>query len=237
MRASKTGFPSRVAGLEVNPKVIVLNGWAASPHAWDLCTFPREAVFSYTSQLAGEVDRFIDAAPVDERFTLVGWSMGGASALRLACRQPERIAKLVLIAATPRMMEDKANGWRGLSLRRLEALHQSIRLTRGAGFFGLPSGKPNPFMVDCEENLMRGIEFLRSTDLRAELEKIFAPAECPWRFPVHIFHSERDGVVRPENASYLKRIFPQARLVMVPGTEHALPVFIPELIDEVVRTS
>ena len=36
------------------------------------------------------------------------------------------------------------------------------------------------------------------------------------------------------NADYLKKIFPQASVHLVPGTEHALPIFIPELIDEAV---
>ena len=51
---------------------------------------------------------------------------------------------------------------------------------------------------------------------------------------VHIFHSEHDGVVRAANADYLQKVFPQASVTIVPGTEHALPIFIPELIDEAV---
>ena len=48
--------------------------------------------------------------------------------------------------------------------------------------------------------------------------------------PVHIFQCERDGIVRPTNA-----VFPQAKVTMVPGNEHALPVTVPELIDEAVE--
>ena len=40
------------------------------------------------------------------RFVVIGWSMGGSSALRIACKYPDSIAGLVLVAATPRMMED-----------------------------------------------------------------------------------------------------------------------------------
>ena len=46
--------------------------------------------------------------------------------------------------------------------------------------------------------------------------------------------SEHDGIVRPENAAWLKTIFPQAAVTTVPGTEHALPIFIPEQIDDAV---
>ena len=43
-----------------------------------------------------------------------------------------------------------------------------------------------------------------------------------------------DGIVRAENAAYLKSIFPQASVTMVPGSEHALPIVIPEKIDAAV---
>ena len=53
--------------------------------------------------------------------------------------------------------------------------------------------------------------------------------------PVWIFQSERDGIVRPSNAEFLKRVFPQAKVTMVPGNEHVLPITVPELIDEAVE--
>ena len=221
---------------EDNVKVLVLNGWAASPCAWDLCTFRRDALFSYIDQLDGQPERFVGetlASSPEARFVLVGWSMGGSSALRLAVEFPERVASLVLVATTPRMMEDKPAGWRGMSARRLDALHRGLVLTHGEGFFGIPDGRPNPYQVDSEENLMRGLRYLMETDLRAELER--NAQKC--RFPVSIFQSEHDGIVRPENAAYLKGVFPQAVLTWVPGNEHALPISVPGLIDEAVKST
>lgn len=215
-------------------KTVVLNGWAASPTAWDLCRFRRDALFSYLDQLDGLPERFMEDAvlhgPVGSGVILVGWSMGGSCALRLACRYPEAVKGLVLVAATPRMMEEKPSGWRGLSPRRLDALHRGLQLTHGAGFFGLPPGKPNPYQVDSDDNLERGLKYLLETDLRASLEACAAS----FHFPVALFQSEHDGIVRPENIGYLKGIFPGAAVRLVPGTEHALPIFIPELIDEAV---
>ena len=215
-------------------QVLVLNGWAASPRAWDLCRFRRTALFSYLDQLDGAPERFIEemlSSRPDARFVLVGWSMGGSSALRLVCRFPERLAGLVLVAATPRMMEDKPNGWRGMSERRLDALFRGLQLTHGEGFFGVPPDKPNPYQMDSDENLLRGLDYLRQTDLRAALAAVAPAVTCP----VALFHSEHDGIVRPENAAYLSGLFPQASVTLVPGTEHALPIFIPDLIDKVVE--
>ena len=211
-------------------KVFVLNGWAASEEAWSLCRFRRERVFSYVEQLDGEPEKVI--ADEDD-VVLVGWSMGGSSAMWLALRWPEKIRGLVLVAATPRMMEDRPAGWRGMSERRLAALKKGLLMTGGGGFFGPPAGLPNPYIVDDEANLDRGLGYLVATDLRSSL------LECePLRTKgerVRLFQSERDGIVRPENATFLEEVFRGAKLRMIPGAEHALPIFIPEMIDSAVE--
>ena len=161
---------------------------------------------------------------------LVGWSMGGSSALRLAVAEPEKIRGLVLVAATPRMM--KAQGWAGMSERRLAALELGLNLTHGEGFSALPDGAPNPYMMDCDENLAKGLKYLRETDVRQGLLDLCASGGL--RCPVFVFQSERDGIVRHENADFLRGVFPQAKVEIVPGCEHALPVVIPDRIDEAV---
>lgn len=218
------------------PGIIVLNGWAASPDAWNLCGFMREpapdgrlpSLHSYVEQLDGIPERHFEEGG---RFVVVGWSMGGSSALRLFCRHPDQIAGLVLVAATPRMMEEPSTGWKGMSPRRLEVLRRGLELTHGQGFFGIPEGKPNPYMTDSPANLERGLRYLRETDLRSELE-LKSRAGCA--FPVHIFQSASDGIVRSSNAEYLSRIFPCAKSTIIDGGEHALPIFVPDRIDAAV---
>lgn len=210
------------------PTTLVLNGWAASPRAWDLCRFRRERIYSYTDQLDGLPEQRIDSAAPNETFLLVGWSMGGSSAMRIACERPERIAGLVLVASTPRMMENRDTGWKGMSPRRLAALEYGLKTTHGEGFFGALEGKPNPYMMDSDDNLSRGLEYLRATDLRESV--LNARLRCP----VYIFQSEHDGIVRRENAEFLGSAFPNAKVEIVSGAEHALPVTIPDRIDSAV---
>ena len=211
-------------------KVFVLNGWAASEAAWSLCRFARERVFSYVDQLDGLPEKAIAA---EDDVVLVGWSMGGSSALRLALRWPEKIRGLVLVAATPRMMQDTQAGWSGMSERRLAALKKGLLMTGGGGIFGPPEGKPNPYLVDDEANLDRGLEYLVATDLRRAL--LESQALRAKGGGVRIFQSEHDGIVRPENAAFLAEVFCGAKVEMVPGVEHALPIFIPEKIDLAVE--
>lgn len=211
-------------------KTFVLNGWSASAAAWDLCTFEKAAIFSYTDQLAGLPEA---ALATEDAVVLVGWSMGGSAALRLLLKYPEKVKALVLIAATPCMM--RKDGWDGLSPRRLEALRVGIKMTHGAGFFGTPEELPNPYALDEDANLERGLEYLAETDLRAELAE--ALAKHPFGGPVTLFQSKNDGVVRPGNAVFLKSLFPQAELIWREGTEHALPIYMPREIDEAVKKS
>lgn len=202
----------------MRPAVLVFNGWAAGAEAWLLTSFRRDWTFSYLEQLDGLPARVI---PEFDRVVLVGFSMGGTMALEAALGFPERIAGLVLVSATPRMMEAKAEGWQGMSLRRREALRLGTRLAFG--------NDPSP--VYDPANLDLGLEYLLRTDLRAPLV-----ARSPWRdFPVAIFQSERDGIVRPANADFLLRVFPDASLTRVRGAEHVLPVTIPEEIDAAVE--
>lgn len=200
---------------------LVFNGWAAGAEAWELTSFARDWTFSYIEELDGVPEKVL--RDIEGSFLFVGFSMGGAAALELFLNHPDRVAGLVLVSATPRMMEDKATGWRGLSARRLEALRLGTEL--------LFADDPSP--VYEGKSLRRGLDFLRTTDLRARLVDFARRVDAPKR-PVEIVQSRRDGIVRPENVEFLKTVFPQARVTWVEGNEHVLPVTAPKTIDRVV---
>lgn len=210
-------------------KTFVLNGWASSQEAWDLCLFERERIFTYIELLDGVAE---DVLEKEKEFVLVGWSMGGSFALKYAMKFPKKLKGLVLVAATPRMMRD--NNWEGMTPRRLAALEAGLKMTKGEGFFGTVEGRPNPYKMDSDENLARGLEYLKSTDLRLDLIDLLASGKV--RCPVYIFQSENDGIVRASNARFLSTVFPHAELEMISGGEHALPVSIPEKIDVAVAS-
>ena len=202
-------------------KVLVFNGWAAGPETWELCEFPHDWVFDYVEQLDGLPEKVMEES---DEVVLVGFSMGGSTALRMWLKYPEKVKGLVLISATPRMMEDE--NWKGMSERRLAALRLGTKM--------MFRDDPSP-MYD-ETNMERGLDYLKTTDLRLQLLSISESGESVKRrnFPVFIFQSERDGIVRPSNAEFLKQVFPQAKVTMVPGNEHVLPIRVPERIDEAV---
>ena len=210
-------------------RCLVFNGWAAGPETWALCTFPHDWVFDYVEQLDGLPEKAM--ADFNEA-VLVGFSMGGSTALRMWLECPEKVKGLVLVSATPRMMEEKAEGnggsgggWKGMSERRLAALRLGTRLTF----------RDDPSPMYDERNMERGLDYLRHTDLRTELlaaRREARDGRC--ELPVWIVQSARDGIVRPNNAEFLKQVFPQAKVTLVPGGEHVLPIAVPELIDQAV---
>lgn len=198
-------------------KVLVFNGWAAGPEAWLLTSFPRDWTFSYIEELDGLPDQVMRDS---DEVVLVGFSMGGSMALGTYIKYPEKVKGLVLVSATPCMIEKKDEGWVGMSERRFRAFEMGTELLFGSD--------PNPWYDP--EQMRRGLDYLIKTDLRSDLENV------PKReIPVRIFYSEQDGIVRPQNAAYLKTVFPQAKVTCVPGNEHVLPVTVPELIDAAVE--
>lgn len=202
-------------------RILVFNGWAAGPETWALCAFPHDWVFDYVEQLDGLPEKVMEES---DEVVLVGFSMGGSTALRMWLKWPEKVKGLVLVSTTPRMME--AENWKGMSERRLAALRLGTQM--------MFRDDPSP-MYD-ERNMERGLDYLKTTDLRLQLLSISESGESVKRrnFPVFIFQSEKDGIVRPSNAEFLKEVFPQAKVTMVPGNEHVLPIRVPELIDEAV---
>ena len=213
-------------------KTLVFNGWAAGPEAWALCSFPHDWVFDYVEQMDGLPEKVMDDS---DEVILVGFSMGGSTALRMLLRAPEKVKGLVLISTTPRMMEvkrDQGSGirdqvlWKGMSERRLAALKLGTEMTF----------RDDPSPMYDKRNMARGLDYLRNTDLRSDLlgysKSLIPGPRSP--IPVCIFQSERDGIVRPSNAAFLKEVFPQAKVTMVPGNEHVLPITVPGLIDQAV---
>ena len=202
-------------------RCLVFNGWAAGPETWALCAFPHDWVFDYVEQLDGLPEQVMEDS---DEVILVGFSMGGSTALRMWLRYPEKVKGLVLVSTTPRMIEEKSSGWKGMSERRLAALRLGTQM--------MFRNDPSP--IYDEKNMERGLDYLRETDLRVALLSHSSQESHLSQLPVFIFQSERDGIVRPTNAEFLKKAFPQAEVTMVPGNEHLLPVTIPGLIDKAV---
>lgn len=184
----------------------------------------------------GVIDRLAAMAP--ERCVVAGWSLGGQLALGWALRYPQQVARLVLLAATPRFVS--APDWpHGMDAATL------------AGFAGELSADPaatlRRFLLletqgDTEargvarrleaalvarpaadvEVLARTLDWLRNTDLRTALPEIQQPAL--------VLHGDRDRITPLAAGEYLARHLPHAQLEMFRGAAHAPFVSDPEAV-------
>jgi pimeloyl-[acyl-carrier protein] methyl ester esterase len=165
-------------------------------------------------------------------FDLLGWSLGGQVALRLAGLLGERVGHLLLVAATPRFVAEE--GWtaglpavqvkamaRGLKRRYPETLDDFFvrqfstgeisadSLERIRGFAAPGAGDVLP----AAETALAALETLQTGDLRRGLAGI--------RVPTLVVHGERDEIIPPEAGRYLAAHLPQGRFVCLADTGHA----------------
>lgn len=169
---------------------------------------------------------------------ICGWSLGALTALQWALNQPEKIARLVLIGATPRFMQ--APDWPHgqppalleefaaavaanprAALRRFATLLNqgdvdSRRLTRELAALLDDPLSPAPSPARGEGSvvaLVAGLQTLRDTDLRQDVDRI--------RQPVLLLHGAHDALMPLAAAEWLAEHLPVARLEVLSGVAHA----------------
>jgi pimeloyl-[acyl-carrier protein] methyl ester esterase len=170
-------------------------------------------------------------APLTERYSLLGWSLGGQFALDLAAAMPAGIERLVLVATTPKFLAGP--GWRcGIAPALLAKLADAMRSGR--------AGVVDEFLAQCArgsaprtarkvlgqlrraltvhgaahpEALANGLERLRDGDLRAALPLL--------RVPALVIAGEHDRITPAAAARALAARLDGARYAEFAGAAHA----------------
>jgi pimeloyl-[acyl-carrier protein] methyl ester esterase len=160
--------------------------------------------------------------------TVCAWSLGAFEALEWAARWPDRVARLVLVGATPRFLQ--APGW---------SCAQPPELLAGfaAGIAGDPAGTLRRFAALINQGdaqartatraltsllddgiaaaavLSAGLDRLADTDLRALVPTVAQPTL--------VVHGEHDPLMPLAAARWLAGHLPQGRLEVFAGAAHA----------------
>jgi pimeloyl-ACP methyl ester esterase len=161
--------------------------------------------------------------------TLCGWSLGALLALQAALLAPNRIARLLLVGATPRFTQrsDWAHGQPPALLDTFQAalaehpqstlqrfialLNQGDRQARAIGR-ALLSRLPENKLPDGAA-LRDGLDFLREIDLRQHIPSL--------QTPTLLIHGERDPLMPLAAARWLAEYLPQSRLEIFTEAAHA----------------
>lgn len=175
-------------------------------------------------QLAQEV-----ASVLPSGAGVVGWSLGGLVAQRLASIHPQQVERLMLVGTSPcfvrrpdwscgiesdvlqNFARDLEHDYAATLLRFLslqvrngENVRTVLKYLRVALFArGVPSA----------EALRAGLNILLDNDLRPLAGKL--------ALPLSIVHGERDSLVPADAARWLQARVPGARLTLIPGCAHA----------------
>ncbi len=236
------------------PPLLLVNGYAATSQDWDpgfvealassfevICPDNRGVGGSELGEgkltidgMAADLEAVLDALVVG-RAVVVGWSMGGFVAQRLAVRAPERVAALALLATDPggpdsipadpavwarltdRSGSDREQASRLISLLFPPPLAAEIDAEFGA-IVAAARAALSPQTLLAQEAAMDA--WHRDGSSAGTLDGAPTPLREGTR--VLIAHGEEDVVIPSANATPLAAHFPTAQVELFPGCGHAL---------------
>jgi 3-oxoadipate enol-lactonase/4-carboxymuconolactone decarboxylase len=167
------------------------------------------------------------------RFAYAGCALGGAVGLELALRYPERVASLALIAASPRFGTPDEFRQRGVVVRS-NGLEQIARSSPERWFTG-GFAAAQPAITEWAVQMVRttdpgcyiaACEALAGFDVRPELGRIGVPTL--------VLAGSDDRITGPAEARTLVAGIPDARLAVVPGASHLVPVEQPAAVTDLL---
>lgn len=219
----------------MKPLFLLVGGWATDRNVWRALApaLARHGEVQYAEwwELIGDVTpRFSFLRPDGgERPVVgVGWSLGSMLLLDAASFYKHAFDRLVLISPTARMTADEQR-WPGTPLKLLRAMQLRMKLDSDEvlrEFFKLcfkpgAAGDKLDGMVECAERLdpdvlVRGLQWLARADLRECLPVVATPSL--------IIHGSHDAVIPADAARAMVARMPHARLKILPGESHALPL-------------
>lgn len=203
--------------------LLFISGWATTSSVWDTTlshlNYPLVYHLPWQSFLK-EKPAFLPRPPI-----CIGWSLGGMLALQLAVSIP--LSGLVLVSSTARITEDR--DYKGANPAVLEAMEQgllqnkkkSLQAFFNGSLFSIVNNQLCERLLDTAmtlptEDLIAGLRYLASTDLRPLLSSITTPCR--------IIHSRQDSIISYESSSYLADHIHESSLRTLDGHGHALPV-------------
>jgi pimeloyl-[acyl-carrier protein] methyl ester esterase len=208
---------------------LFLNGWGAEQSVWPWRQTERGCCYYDFGQGVNEaVQNFFIEHTAKERATLVGWSMGGLVALKLAALFPDKVERLVLLSSTARFTQTPGYDC-GMPAVLVRNLARKVRrdpvqaLTMFHKLMFVPGEEDecarflrSSAIVQDRQGLLSGLEYLEKTDVRLQLEKI--------KQPVLLIHGTADSICPWEAAQYLHNHLAQSELISLNGAGH-IPFF------------
>lgn len=226
-----------------NPPLLVLHGLLGSSRNWqtagkDLARrwhvialdarnhgrSPHHAAMTYDA-LAGDIAAWMQARGMT-RASVMGHSMGGKTAMLLACRRPELVERLVVVDIAPKDYFWVAHRGEFAAMNELDLAALASRAEAEMRFEArVPSLGMRKFLTTNLEREETGswrwiVNLPVLTDALPVLEKnSLAPGD---RFdgPTLFIAGGRSQYIQPADQDAIRRHFPQARIESIPESGH-----------------
>ncbi|MCS7081663.1 MAG: alpha/beta hydrolase [Bacteroidetes bacterium] len=173
-------------------------------------------------ELAQDVVGLLDLLGLSQA-VVIGHSMGGYVALRLALRYRFRIRGLVLVCSQARADSEEARAGRlELVQRLLESGSAAVLLERFRKLFADRTRQQHPELVEAV------LARIPSVPVQAAVHALLAMAERPdsrpflgqISVPTLLIHGEEDVLIPVERSEEMARLLPNARLETIPYAAH-----------------
>ena len=228
--------------MKSKPTLVLLHGWGMNPRVFDAldaqlkddCTLLPVALPGHggmrilsDNSLATWASHIAEQLP--SQAILLGWSLGGQIAMRIALDSPERVSRLILMSTTPKFLLD--SDWQaGIPAQDLQAFAADMQAdtratllrflslqTRGATgqkaiLQNLRAALLSQALPHAQAS-QAGLEMLLHTDLRTEVYQL--------ALPTLVIHGSLDKLTPPAAGAWLAKNIPSARHELIDGAAHA----------------
>lgn len=247
MSALQPATPLHIDIKGQGPALVLIHGWGMHGGVWQPLLKRLSAHFTLhvidlpgmglsQSAIATDLDEMVAAIVplLPEKSHLLGWSLGGLVAMRIAHRYPQRVNKLVLVGSTPRFIntaEDAVQPWQfGMQASVFEKFARQVEADYAATllkFLTLQcmgaddarstikqlrvaiAARPEPSSL----TLQAALDVLLNNDLRPLLASL--------TLPVLLIHGDRDTLAPVQAAHWLAQHLAHAQLRVIAGAGHA----------------
>jgi pimeloyl-ACP methyl ester carboxylesterase len=247
-------------GPEDAPPLVMLHGFTGHAQSWRRLAeaLPDHRVFALDQRGHGDSDwaprygarnmvrdleLFTEATDI-RRFDLLGLSMGGINAIGFAGSHPAQVDRLVIIDIGPE-----------IDPKGLARIGQGVRMadvfaSEDEAFAQARAGNPIPRDEVLRERVVNNLKPADGGGLTYKWDKALRDgtavrddwsSEELWALwdaidaPTLLVRGELSDILSPETAHGMVQRNPKARLVVIPGSGHTVPLDKPEELAEVVR--
>lgn len=231
-----------IIGTGSAPNLVLIHGWGMSSAVFAPLIKPLSKVFTlHLVDLPGmgasrpiepyHLHALADAVgeSIPGKANVLGWSLGGLVAQRIAISQPDRIRRLVLVGATPCFV-NHADWQHGVNPAAFDDFARKVNENYQATILqfltlqcmGASDGRATTRLLrtalaskpaPTQNTLKRALQVLLDSDLRTEIAHI--------RKPTLLIHGDRDTLAPLAAAHWLSQNLPAGFLRVIAGASHA----------------